>query len=933
VAGCSYACGVLTVGVLGPLEVTVGGRPVRLTSGRLRTLLVMLAMAAGSPLSVDRLAIALWDDELPDHVRRVVQTYLGRLRVALGEGLIVTEPAGYRLRVDPEHVDALRFTRLLDSAAVAPDAATERARLDKALALWRGGPFDDVESDWLARSEAPRLVERYLAAVERRIDLAAGDRPGELVARLQELTVLYPLRESLWVRLLAALDRSGRQAEALALYESIRRSLAKELGTEPGPELRQIHADLLAGKRPTPGPVWAAEPVVPRQLPADIDGFTGRSDALAALDAFAGEPAGHGPTAVVISAIAGTAGVGKTTLAVHWAHQVAGRFPDGQLYTNLRGFHPSGPASAPSEVIRGFLAALGVPPHQTPSDLDAQIGMYRSLLVGKRMLVLLDNARDSDQVRPLLPGGPTCLVLVTSRNPLTSLVAAEAARPLELDLLPAAEARELLARRLSADRVAAEPVATEEIIERCARLPLALAIAAAHAATRPEFPLSTIATQLRDESTRLDTLASEDPTTDTRAVFSWSYRALSAGAARLFRLLGLHPGPEVSAPAAASLAALPVGQARTLLTELHRAHLLTEHTAGRYSFHDLLRTYSAELAHEHEDATSRHAAQHRLLDHYLHTADAAGRLLSPHREPIAIAAPQPGVTPEDLAGQEHASDWYATEQHVLVAAIGHAATAGFDTHVWQLAWNITAFLHRRGAWYDWLATQQAALAAAQRLSDPLGQAVSHRGLARACSNLGRYEQAQSHLRQALELYERLGDRVGQAKTHHHLATLLALQDRYAEALPHCEQALDLHATAGHRLGVATVLNTTAWCHAKLGDHQRALERGKHAVDEFQQLADGIGEASTWDTLGHTHHQLGEHREAIRCYLRAIALFEKLGNRFFHADTLDNLGDAQLAAGEPEAARTAWQQALAMFDSSAQRQADQVRAKLRAIDRP
>jgi DNA-binding SARP family transcriptional activator/tetratricopeptide (TPR) repeat protein len=924
---------VLTVGVLGPLEVSVDGRPVRLTSGRLRTLLAMLAMAAGSPLPVDRLATALWGADMPGHVRRVVQTYLGRLRVALGEDLIVTEPAGYRLRVDPEHVDALRFSRLLDSAAIAPDAATERARLDEALALWRGGPFDDVESDLLARSEAPRLVERYLAAVERRADLSAtGERPAALVARLQELTAQHPLRESLWVRLLAALDRSGRQAEALALYESVRRSLAEELGADPGPELRQIHADLLAGKRSTPGSAWTEAAVVPRQLPADIDGFTGRHHALAALDAFAGERGGPGPNAVVISAIAGTAGVGKTTLAVHWAHQVADRFPDGQLYTNLRGFHPAGPA-APTEVVRGFLAALGVPPHQVPSDLDTQVGMYRSLLAGKRMLVLLDNARDSDQVRPLLPGDPTCLVVVTSRNRLTSLVAAVAAHPLELDLLPASEARELLARRLGAQRVAAEPDATGEIVARCARLPLALAIAAAHAATRPEFPLSTIATQLRDEGTRLDMLASDDPITDARAVLSWSYQALRAGAARLFRLLGLHPGPEVSVPAAASLAALPVGQARTLLTELHRAHLLTEHAPGRYSFHDLLRTYATELVAAAEDATARHAAQHRLLDHYLHTADAAARLLSPHREPIAIAAPQPGVTPEDLAGQEQAADWFSAEQRVLVAAVGHAAATGFDTHVWQLAWNVTSFLHRRGAWYDWLATQQAALAAAQRLADPLGQAVSHRGLARACANLGRYEQAQSHLRQALELYERLGDRVGQAKTHHHLATLLALQDRYAEALPHCEQALDLHAVAGHRLGVATVLNTTAWCHAKLGDHQRALERGKHAVDEFQQLDDGIGEASTWDTLGHTHHRLGEHREAIRCYRRAIALFEKLGNRFFHADTLANLGDAQLAAGDPEAARGTWQRALAMFDSSAQRQADQVRAKLRAIDRP
>jgi DNA-binding SARP family transcriptional activator len=515
---------VIAVGLLGPLQVSVAGQPVELPVGRLRPLLAALALWAGQPVSVDRLAIAVWGEDPPGDARANVQTNVKRLRRVLGTDLIVTRRGGYVLDVEPDRVDALRFARLLDEAAAAPDPATQHDRLVAALALWRGTPLDGVRSDWLEHTQVPPLQERYLAGLERRVDLDLADgRHADLAAELGELTAWFPLRESLWARLLRVLERSGRPAEALARYEEIRARLAEELGADPGPELQQIHANLLAGAPELTGGVRPALAgrVVPRQLPAGIDGFVGRDAELKALDSLLGNRHGSGRP-VVIAAIAGPAGIGKTTLAVHWAHRVTDLFPDGQLYANLRGFDPSGHPAEPAEAIRGFLDALQVPAQRIPVSPEAQMGLYRSLLAGKRMLVLLDNARDADQVRPLLPGAPGCLVLVTSRDQLSGLVATNGAHPLTLGLLTDDEARLLLAHRLSHDRISMEPDATNEIITRCAHLPLALTIVAARGAIHPAHPLAALAGQLRDARGGLDPFAGED-TTDVRAVFSCSY--------------------------------------------------------------------------------------------------------------------------------------------------------------------------------------------------------------------------------------------------------------------------------------------------------------------------------------------------------------------------------------------------------------------------
>jgi tetratricopeptide (TPR) repeat protein len=672
------------------------------------------------------------------------------------------------------------------------------------------------------------------------------------------------------------------------------------------------------------------ERVVPRQLPAATRHFAGRATELQALTELLEDAAAAGGT-VVVSAIGGTAGVGKTALAVYWAHRVADRFPDGQLYVNLRGFDPAGTVMEPAEAVRRFLDALGVPAERIPVDLDAQAALYRSQLAGRQMLVVLDNTRDTAQVRPLLPGTPGCLVLVTSRNQLSGLVAAAGAHLITLDLLTPDEALDLLTRRLGADRTAAEPEAVAELITACARLPLALAIVAARAATDPHLPLHTLATELRDTSARLDTLTTDDPHINVRAVFSWSYHALTPATARLFRLLGLHPGPEISAPAAASLAALPISRAQPLLADVAGANLLVEPAPGRYTFHDLLRAYATDLARRIESEEQRHDATHRMLAHYLHTAHAADRLLKPARDPITIPPPHPRSVPEHPADYGQAMAWFTTEHPVLLTAVAHAAASGFDTHTWQLAWALIDFLDMRGHWHDWATTGRTAVAAARRLADPVVQALTHRHLALAYIRLGQYDDAHTHLRNALNLYRQAGDRAGQAQTHDNLGLVWERQGRHSEALNHARQALDLFRAASHRRGQADALNNIGWLQTQLGDHRQALAACQQALTLHQELGHRDGQAETWDSLGYAHHHLGHHTQAITCYQNALTLYQDLGDRYYEAATLTHLGDTHHTAGNSEAARDAWQQALAILDDLDHPDADTIRTKLQDLD--
>ncbi len=946
-------------GLLGTLVVRDGTRYVPVSAPRQRVLLAALLLEAGRVVGLDALAEVLWEGQPPAGARGALHTAVQRLRSTLGPSgadLVETRAPGYLIKVDDGEFDVREFRALAargQAAAVAGTWAQAASLLREALRLWRGEPLADVPSQLLRDREAPAIKDQRLQALVTRIDadLHLG-RHGEVLAELRQLVTAHPLQEQFHTQLMLSLYRSGRQADALAAYQDVRRVLAGELGIDPGPELRLLHERILAadselllaaGTEPSGSAsatlsspaagrgdqAAAQENVVPRQLPAATRHFTGRAEALKALRALAAEAAEASHT-TVISVIDGTAGIGKTTLALHFAHKVAEQFPDGQLYVNLRGFDPAGPQMTSVEAIRLFLDALAVPAARIPASLDAQAALYRSLLVGKRMLVLLDNARDVDQVRPLLPAGPGCLVIVTSRSQLTSLVATEGASPLTLDVLTDAEAQELLSRCLGQERVADDPGAAGALIQLCARLPLALSIAAARTSSQPGLSLAALTAGLRDARSRLDALDAGHATANVRAVFSWSYKQLDPPAARLFRLLGLHAGPDISAAAAASMAGLPLDEGCRGLGELTRAHLLAEHVPGRFSCHDLLRAYAAELTQSADSEAERRAATGRMLDHYLHTAHPAALQLRLTGSPPVLAALQPGAEPERISDAGQALAWFEAERRVLMAATGRALEAGFDTHAWQLAWALSGFLDMRGRWHDWVLTEQIALAATERLGDRAAQAFAHQQFGYASARLGRYEDAHAHLGLALSIHDERGNHAGQAYVHNSLAITLSYQGRQEEALGHARQALESYTAAGDRPGQAEALNSVGWLSAVVGDHQQALSYCEQSLDLFRDLGSQEGEASALDSLGYAHQQAGQHAEAAACYQQALELHRAAGSRWGVGDTLGHLGDTCHAAGKPDEARTFWEEALAILEDLNHPEADQIRAKLRDL---
>jgi DNA-binding SARP family transcriptional activator len=937
--------------LLGPLLVRSQGVAVPIPPGKQRVLLAALLLRANRGVPVDDLTEVLWGDLPPASARKTLQNYVKRLRQALGgagRARISTLPGSYLIRVTDEELDISRFGALaLVGRQAARDGAWDRAaaNLRAALALWRGEPLADLPSELLAQQEVPRLAEMRLQALEARVDaeLHLG-RHADVIAELRQLAAVHPLRERLHALLMLALYRNGQQAAALAAYQHARRGLIEAIGAAPGMELRELERQVLRGDpalavptavttRPAVAGAAAGEPggwaVVPRQLPPPVRHFAGRGAELKELAGLLDRAGGETRETVIISAIGGTAGVGKTALAVHFAHQVAERFPDGQLYVNLRGFDPSGSPVAPADAILRFLEALQVPAARIPSTAAAQQDLYRSLLANRRLLIVADNARDADQVRPLIPGGRACMILVTSRSQLTSLIVAQDAYPVTLDLLSAAECRELLARRLGPERINAEPGAVAELTGLCARLPLAVAIAAARAALDPGLPLATLAAQLRDTASRLDALSAGDAATSLRAVFSWSCQQLPAPAARMFRLLGVHPGPDIAAAACASLAAVPLGQTRQILSQLTRANLLAEAGTGRFAFHDLLRVYAAECAHSADSEPARRAATHRALDHYLHTARSAALLLHSQRDTFTLDPPAPGVTPESITGYDDAMAWLEAELRVLLAMVGQAARDGFDRHAWQLPLTLTTFFDRRGYWRAYPVDYNAALAAARRLGDRNGQALVHQTLGHVDIVLGSYRGAREQLETALAVYRELGDRAGQGHVHIGLGYVHDRQGVHRESLAHCVQAHDLYLAVGDRTRQASTLNNIGWCHAQLGDYERALACCEQARDLHQELGDTDGEASSWDSLGYARHQLGQHAAAIACYERALALFRDLRDRGSQAEILGHLGDAHGAAGDPAAAGDAWRQALAILDDLHHPAADDMRARLAA----
>ncbi|WP_210582087.1 tetratricopeptide repeat protein [Streptomyces sp. GESEQ-4] len=940
--------------LLGTVEIrAAGGAVVELGPARQRTVLAALLVDGGRWVATETLIDRVWGQHVPAQVRPSLYAYISRIRrmlastaTPLNVGADGTSagpqlrrgPGGYLLDVPASRVDVHRFQRLVDRARTEDCTDAEQVvMLREALELWRGEPLAGLAGTWAERTRhswQQQRIEAVLAWAEAESRMG---NPAEVIGALNALVAEHPLVEPLTVTLMRALQAAGRGSEALALYADLQKRLAEELGTDPGADGQQVHQAILRGEAAPPAahrtPSAKAEPgrTIPAQLPLEARGFTGREDELARLDGILAAAAGR-PAAVVVSAVSGTAGVGKTALAVHWAHRVADWFPDGQLYVNLRGFDPSGAAVTPDQAVRSFLDGLGVPAPQVPVDLQARVGLYRSLLAGRRVLVVLDNARDADQVRPLLPGSPGCLAVVTSRNRLAGLVAAEGAHPLSLDLLSPAEARDLLAHRLGEDRLAAEPDAVQEIITRCARLPLALAITTARAATNPDSPLSAVAEELRDSHGSLDAFDGGDLTTDARAVFSWSCHALSAPAARLFHLLGLHAGPDISQSAAAALAGLPLRQTRGLLAELTRAHLLTEHTPGRYTLHDLLRAYAAERALAEETPPERDRAVERLLTWYLHTADAAYVFLTPERRRVPLDPLPPSCRPLTFCGYDQALNWCDTERPNLVAAVHLAVAVGRPGIAWRLAGALWGFFYLRGHLHDWLDTTRTALDAARAAHDRRGTAWSLGDVACALTQTHRYDEAIDHFRQAMALNRELGDTHGRCQVLANLGYVYRHIGRPDRSVEYCRRALSIHRMLGGSRGrEGNLLTNLADSYERIGRFDEAIDCLEQALTDLRVIGDRWNEGVALDLLGTVHHRLQRHDNAVQFYHQALDAHTDIGNRWGEAHTLANLGDVHLAVGKPDTARTSWKQALTILEKFDHPDAEEIRGRLHRLD--
>lgn len=801
--------------LLGEVDVSIDGRPLNPGHARQRCVLAVLAVDAGRLVPTDQLIDRVWGDRTPGDARNVLYSYLARLRRALAgapDVAVQRRPGGYTLAMDPLAVDLHRFRHLFGRATTTADDQEALALLTQAIGLWRGEPFAGLENEWLDTVRTALAAERLAAELEH-TDLRL--RQGEHTRLLPEVAAraaAHPFDERATGQLMLALHRSGRPADALRHYHDIRKRLVAELGTEPGPDLQTLHQQLLAtdptvaGTTPvpiaTPAPAGTSAEVTARQLPAPPGPFTGRDAELARL------------SEAVITAIGGAGGIGKTWLALHWAYTHVEQFPDGQLFVDLRGFSPDGAPLDPAVALRGFLDALGVPPDRVPVDLQAQAALYRSLLAGKRMLIVLDNAATAEQVVPLLPGADTSTVLVTSRRTLTGLLARYGAHHLTLDTLTDPDAHVMLVRRLGAARIAAEPAATADLIRLCGGFPLALGIIAGRAHAQPHLPLDSLATELRDLG--LVALADEDPAASLPAVLSWSVRALSPPAMSLFGLLGVAPGPDIGLPAAAALAGQSAEQVRAVLRELEHASLVQQQVPGRYRLHDLIRLYATDTARHDLAEDVREAALRRVLDFYLHTAHAADRLLDPDHEPVHVGPPAPGVLPQPLPDLPAALAWFDAEHPALLAAQHVAASHAWHWTVWQLAWTLNAFQVRRAHTHDHVAVWRAGLDAAAHFPDPVPGIIACRRLGSAHTDLGRHEEGIEYLRQALALAEKHHVGEQQALTHIVFAWTWGRRRDYQQALAHATRARDLFRALEHPVPKAMVLAQMGFYTARLG---------------------------------------------------------------------------------------------------------------------
>lgn len=967
----------LIVNVLGPTRLVRDGEPQDLGPAGRRAVFGLLALAHGQPLARRELVDALWGERPPPTAVNVIQTHVKHLRHLLEPHRQARTPSqslpsigdGYALRLPADCLDVARFRTMVAQAADAAqqgNVAQAAQLLGQALGLWQSLPLADIP----LLTNHPRVLgligERRAALARYAEAMMATGQAAQVLPSLAEDAAAHPLNEAAQALLIRAYATAGQRDKAFATYDSARRQLADELGVGPGPDLTAAYLSLLDE---TPSPTSNANsPTVVNQLPGDVFGFTGRRSELARLDRMLGTGE---QTAARIALICGTAGVGKTALAVHWAHRVRGSFPDGQIHLDLRGYDPQRPVSA-GEALSRLLEALGVSTVDIPLDVDRRAARYRAAVADRHLLIVLDNASSVEHIRPLLPGTPTCLTLVTSRNSLAGLVALHGAHRLDLDLLPADDAMGLL-RTLIGERVSRDPAAAVDLAEQCARLPLALRIAAELAVSRPTSSLADLAGELVDRQRRLRMLDSgDDMRAAVRTVFSWSYIHLRSDAALAFRRLGLYPGPDIDVYAMAALANTGLDAARRALDVLSRNHLVQRGSAGRFAMHDLLRAYAVDLASEMDTPDERSAAIGRLFDHYLAIASSTMDILYPADRPYRPQV-KPAVTASPpIAKAETARAWLNVERPTLVALCLYAAEHDRPASATDLAATLYRYLEG-GHYGDALTMHSAALRAARQAGDDAMLAGALTNLGAVHRLLGDYGPAAAHLKRAIELHRRTGDRYGAARAitnlgiveerlgeyetavaHHHealaahrelanrygeaaaqlnlggalsnLGTASARPSHYSEAADHLAGALELFRGLGDRVGEASALSNLGDLYASLDRYPDAVGYLTEARDLFHSTNHRYGEAIALSNLGKVYARLGQTQEAVEHLRTALEVFRRIGHRYGEASALNGLGETLCLAGRDAEALNAHTAALEIATGTGDRD-EQSRASL------
>jgi tetratricopeptide (TPR) repeat protein len=929
--------------LLGPVRLWVAGRPVGVGVRMQRFVLAVLALEANRLVTTDRLIDLTWPEQPPPTGRRIIQTQISRLRATLaGVGVdtvvrLRSEPAGYLLDGDPHCIDAHRFMELLARAGAADDD-TRLAALDQALGLWRGPALAGATDEPTRASLTSHLEEARWTAMEDRLDaLLRLGRAEEVIAEAGRLAGEQPFRHRFTGQLMLALHEAGRSVEALATYRQAKQRLADEFGLDPPAELQQLERAVIRNEAPTPD-----KPVplpVPRQLPAPAQTFTGRNSELAALEQI------HDSSTVVIAAIDGMAGIGKTALAVQAAHRVADRYPDGQLFIDLHGYTQDVEPIQPAEALDHLLRALGIPGTQIPPSLDQRAALYRTRLADRRMLILLDNAATEAQVAPLLPGAPECRVLVTSRQRLAGL---DPTHTLSLDTLPTPDAIVLFVQTAGEERLAgqpAEPLA--ELIQLCGRLPLAIRIAATRLRAHPAWNLSHLVERLRDQQHRLGEL--EAGQRSITATLDLSYQHLDLDQQQTYRLLGRHPGPDIDPYAAAALLDSTHAHAARMLDQLLDAHLLQEPTPGRYRFHDLIRAHAATTPE------TEHAALDRLLDHYRHTATAAMDAAYPYEREARPQVPPAHTPSPDLPDPAAAQGWLDTELANLLAVARYASEHGRPAHVLHLSSTLHWHLRTHGRFHDAETLHQQALATA---GDQTGQLAALVGLGDIHRLQGRHTQAADHYQQALalagttsdrageinalhglgylhllqgrhiqagEAYQRalqlartIGDRPNEMNALYGLGEIHRLQGRYQQAADHQTQALHIARLAGHHIGELNTLIGLGHIELTQGRYQQAAEHYQQALQLARTTSNHIGEMNVLNGLGHTDRRKGRYQEAVDHYRQALRLARATGHRPGELDALSGIGHAYRHLGRYEQAADHYQQLLTIAKESGSR---------------